>query len=131
MSRRAFRDWPCEPGSLRMPAGLPSGNLYHGRNLVPDFFDHVRVRGSDVVTFIRILIQVVELGMRQHIVANATGRRRHIGCRIVPCDMQFPVVPSSALNVPVIEIQQRSAIDCRCPSGKKRPDVDAIQRFVR
>ena len=60
---------------------------------------NLRILGCDVVALIRIEIEIVELDRSERKVLSAALRRCGIDGRSVACDMELPVLPSSALQI--------------------------------
>jgi len=80
-------------------------------DLLLDFRYDFRMTGSDIVTFLRIGGEVVEFWIGEDKVAATTGGCGAIGAGIVACDVEFPIVPAGALQVPIVEIEKQIAID--------------------
>jgi Sulfatase len=63
------------------------------------------ITGSNIVAFLWIERQVIELRLWQDIVATPTHRSSAVTARIMPSHVQLPLMPASALQIPVIEVK--------------------------
>src|ERR1017187_1340558 len=71
-----------------------------------NFGDHGRVLGRGIVGFRGVLLDVVQLRLLKRQIDSAAGGRGAIGEGVVAGDVELPLSPARALQIPAIEIEQ-------------------------
>ena len=96
-----------------------------------NFGDDGRVLRGNIVGFRRVLFDVVQLRLLQRQIDSAARGRGAIREAVVARDVELPLSPARALQVPAIEIEQGFAFQA-WPRGRKQgPDIDSVDGQFR
>ncbi len=100
--------------------------FHRGFDLRHDLRDDLRMEVGYVIAFIGIGSEIIELWLREQQVFQAVGRRWAVASAVVARDVQLPLVPAGALEMHIIEVEQRIAIDMIDRTGEELPDIVSI-----